>query len=90
MVWTIDRIAELNSDQPKRLRAVLDSQAASEEMLCEMAQTLEDGDGQQVYCFAQLPFPLAVATNESFDKSMVRWGGNISLSFRRLCPVPKV
>jgi hypothetical protein len=83
-MWTIDRIAKRNSDQPRRLDVLLQTQSASEEMLCEVAEFLEDGFGPQVCCFAQLPFPLAIPVSERFDVPTGRWGGNISLSFRRL------
>lgn len=83
-MWSIERIAARNSDQPRRLGTVFQTQSASEDLLCDTADRLENGFSPQVCCFAQLPFALAVNPQQSFDLPAGRYGGSVSLSFSRL------
>jgi hypothetical protein len=82
-MWSIEKIAMRNSDQPKRLDTILQTQSASEDLLCDTANRLEDGFSPQVCCFAQLPFAVAVDPKQSFDLPAGRHGGSVTLSFSR-------
>lgn len=79
---TEDAITSRNSDQPRILNALLNSGCATHEFLCAVADELEGLPDPHVGCFGMLPFPLAVASNESFSVPTGRDSATATFRFR--------
>ncbi len=81
-MWTEDEITSRNCDQPQILNALLSSGCATHEFLCALAEELDGLPDPHVGCFGMLPFPLAVASNDSFSVPTGRDGATATFRFR--------
>ena len=80
-MWTLEEIENRNSDLPRRVRTLLNTGAADEEMLCDGADLLDDlSQSHHVLAYAKLPFPIHVKPGQRFAIA-VRTGHSISLQF---------